>query len=111
MTNISTTEGKEPDYIQDEDLRTPDQLRGDMKDIIKAKMSLNEKATVEGLRTEVELVKSQLESAHEQMRRLIGMYATLTDEFKVFREQRIKDLNVRVNTGSSTPEHVDGSDS
>ena len=103
---ISSTAGKEQDYIQDEDLRTPDELRGDMKEIIKAKLSLREKATVEGVRVEIEVVKQQLEMTHEQMRRLIGMYQTLQNEFTQYKEQRIKELNVRVNCGSTSPEDV-----
>ena len=103
---ISATAGKEPDHINDEDLRTPDELRGDMKDIIKAKLSLREKATVEGVRVEIEVVKQQLEMTHEQMRRLIGMYQTLQNEFTQYKEQRVKELNVRVNGGSTSPEDM-----
>lgn len=101
---IGTTQGKEPDFIQDEDLRTPDQLRGDMKAIHNAKLSLAEKATVEGVRTEIGVLKQQLEMTHEQLRRLIGMYQTLQLEFDQYKLQRIKELNVRVNGGSTTPE-------
>jgi len=49
-------------------------------------------------------LKQQLEMTHEQMRRLIGMYGTLRAEFDTFQQQRIKELNVRVNGGSTTPE-------
>lgn len=105
---IGATEGKEPDHIQDEDLRTPDQLRGDMKAIHRAKLSLNEKATVEGVLTQLSIVKQQLEMTHEQMQRLIGMYATLQGEFTQFKQQRIRELNVRVNGGPTTPEDIDG---
>lgn len=101
---MQSTTGKEPNAIQDEDLRTPDQLRGDMKAINKAKLSLAEKATVEGVRTEISVVKQQLEMTHEQLRRLIGMYGTLRAEFDQFQQQRIKELTVRVNGGSTTPE-------
>ena len=45
--SIGSTSGKEPDHIEDGDLRTPEQLRGDMKEIIKAKMSLVERAYVQ----------------------------------------------------------------
>ncbi|MCK5610502.1 hypothetical protein KAR91_51995 [Candidatus Pacearchaeota archaeon] len=103
---ISATTGKEPDHIQDEDLRTPDQLRGDMKDIVAAKLSIREKATVEGVLTELSVVKQQLEMTHEQLRRLIGMYQTLQGEFTQFKGQRIKELNVRVNGGPTSPEDM-----
>lgn len=103
---IGATTGKEPDYIQDDDLMTLDQMRGAMKDLTKAKMSLNEKATIEGLHTEVQVLKQQLEITHEQIRRLIGMYGTLRNEFNIFQQQRIKELNLKVNGGSTTPEDM-----
>jgi len=104
MNNMQATTGTTPDYVQDEDLRTPDQLRGDMKAINNAKLSLREKATVEGVRTEISVIKQQLEMTHEQLRRLIGMYQTLQNEFTQYKEQRIKELNVRINHGSTTVE-------
>ena len=101
---IGATSGKEPDHIVDEDLRTPDQLRGDMKAINSAKMSLNEKASVEGVMTEISVVKQKLEMTHEQLRRLIGMYQTLQNEFDQYKQQRIVELNMKVNNGSTSPE-------
>lgn len=86
------------------DMRTPEQLRGDMKDIHKARLSLREKATVQGITSEIEVLKQQLEMTHEQMRRLIGMYQTLTEEFKQFKDQRIRELQMKVNCGSTSPE-------
>lgn len=106
--NIGSTEGKEPDHVQDEDLKTLDELRGAMKDIHAAKLSLNEKASVEGVMTEIAALKQQLEMTHEQLRRLIGMYGTLQAEFTQFQAQRVKELNVRINGGSTTPEDYDG---
>ena len=101
---IGATTGKEPDHIEDGDLKSLDEMRGAMKDLHKAKLSLNEKATVEGVQTEITVLKQQLEMTHEQMRRLIGMYSTLRNEFDTFQQQRIKELNVKVNHGSTTPE-------
>lgn len=105
---IGATSGKEPDFIEDGDLKTVEELRGAMKDLHKAKLSLNEKATVEGCMTEMDVMRQKMEMLHEQMRRLIGMYKTISDEFTQFRNQRIKELNVRVNGGSTTPEDLDG---
>jgi len=105
---IGSTSGKEPDAIDDCDLRTPDQLRGDMRAINEARMSLREKGTVAGVMAEISVVKQQLEMTHEQMRRLIGMYQTLQAEFDQYKLQRIKELTVRVNSGSTTPEDMDG---
>lgn len=96
---IGATSGKEPDHIEDGDLKTLDELRGAMKDMHKAKLSLNQKATVEGVMTEIQVLKQQLEMTHEQMRSLLGIYQNLSAEFAQYREQRIKELNVRINGG------------
>jgi hypothetical protein len=106
---IGATEGKEPDHISDEDIQmlSLDDMRGAYKDMHNAKLSLNEKATVEGVMTEIQVLKQQMEMTHEQMRRLIGMYATLSDEFKQYREQRVTELNMKVNHGSTTFEDED----
>jgi len=103
---IGSTTGKEPDFVQDEDLKSPAELRGEMKQIAQAKLSMAEMATVEGVRTEITVLKQQMETTHEQMRRLIGMYQTLRGEFDLFQAQRLKELNVRVNGGSTTPEDM-----
>lgn len=100
---IGATVGKEPDHIEDGDLKSPEEMRGAMKDIISAKLSLNEKATVQGVQTEITVLKQQLEMTHEQIRRLIGMYQTLQNEFTAFKEQRVRELTMRVNGGSTTP--------
>ena len=102
--NIGATEGKEPDHIADEDLRTPDQLRGDMKAIHAAKLSLNEKATVEGVMTEIQALKQQLKMTHGQMNTLIGIYQTLQNEFTEYKQQRVTELQSWVAGGSTTPE-------
>jgi len=101
---IGATEGKEPDFIQDIDCLSLDQMRGAMKDLSKAKLSLAERATVEGVQTEIVVVKQQLEMTHEQLRRLIGMYQTLQNEFDQFKQQRIAELQLKVNHGSTTSE-------
>ena len=101
---MQATTGNEPDFVDDGDLKTVEQLRGAYKDMHKAKLSLNERATVQGIRSEIDVVKQQLEMTHEQLRRLIGMYQTLQLEFTQYKEQRIKELNVKINHGSTTPE-------
>jgi len=100
---IGATVGKEPDFIQDEDLKTPAQLRAGMKSLEKARMSLNEKATLAGVMANQDVLRQQLEMTHEQLRRMIGMYQTLQNEFTAFKNQRITELNMKVNGGSTTP--------
>lgn len=106
---IGATTGKEPDYVEDGDLKSLAEMRGAYKDMQKARLSLNQKATVEGVMVELQVVRQQLDMTHEQMRRLIGMYQTLQAEFDQYKEQRIKELNVRINGGSTTPEDQEAS--
>ena len=94
---------------KDADMKTIDELRGVAKSMQKgyknlhqAKLSLNEKATVQGCLTEMDVMRQKMEMLHEQMRRLIGMYQTLDGEFTQFKQQRVLELNVRVNGGSTT---------
>jgi hypothetical protein len=106
---IGATTGKEPDHIADGDLKTLDELRGAMKDLHKAKLSLNEKATVKGYMTELDVMKQRFEMQGEQINRLIGMYSTLRGEFDQFQRQRVIELQSWLATGgSTTPEDVDG---
>jgi len=100
--SIGATTGKEPDHVADGDLKSLEELRGAYKDMHKAKLSLNERASYQSVMTELSVVKQQMEMTHEQMRRLIGMYSTLSDEFNEYRSQRVRELNIRVNGGSTT---------
>lgn len=105
---IGSTSGKEPDHIEDGDLKTLDELRGAMKDMHKAKLSLNEKATVEGVMVQIDVLRQQMEMQGEQMNRLIGMYATLRDEFDQYKRQRVIELQSWLaNGGSTTPEDME----
>ena len=108
---IGATTGKEPDHVADEDLKTLDELRGAMKDMHKAKLSLNEKATVQGVMTELDVMKQRFVMQGEQINRLIGMYTTLRNEFDQFQRQRVIELQSWLaKGGSTTPEdNKDGS--
>jgi archaellum component FlaC len=107
--SFGSTTTKEPGVIDDEDIKnlSLDEMRGAYKDMHNAKLSLNEKASVEGVVTEIEVLKQQLEMTHEQMRRLIGMYSNLQAEFNQFKQQRVAELNMKVNNGSTTIEDED----
>ena len=107
MSNVGATEGKEPDHISDEDISalSLDEMRGAYQDMHKAKLSLNEKATVQSVLTEMAVVKQQIKMQAEQMNRLIGMYGTLAEEFKQYRQQRVIELQSWLaGGGSTTPE-------
>jgi hypothetical protein len=113
MGSIGATTGDKPDYVQDEDLKSADELRGALEKLDTARLSLNEKATVNGVRADQQILRQQLEMTHEQLRRLIGMYQTLRAEFDQFQAQRVIELQSWLATGgSTTPEDMaDGSNS
>ena len=67
-------------------------------------MTMVEKATVQGVMTEIQVMKQQMEMQAEQMNRLIGMYQTLQGEFDQYKQQRVVELNMKVNNGSTSPE-------
>lgn len=105
---IGSTSGKEPDHIEDGDLKTLDEMRGAMKDLHKAKLSLNEKATVEGVMVQIDVLRQQMEMQGEQMNRLIGMYTTMRDDFDQYKRQRVIELQSWLaNGGSTTPEDME----
>jgi hypothetical protein len=105
MSNIGATTGDKPDFVADEDLKTLDELRGAMKDLDTARLSVCEKATIEGVMVNQDVLRQQLEMTHEQLRRLIGMYQTLSGEFEQYRAQRVIELQSWLaKGGSTTPE-------
>ena len=89
------------------EMLTPAQMRGFVDGLHKAKLSLNEKATVDGNRTEIAVLKQQLAMTHEQLRKLIGAYQGLLDRFDNFERQRVIELHSR-GGGSTTPEDHGG---
>lgn len=74
----------DPDYLSLEELKM---------------LSRAEKATVQGLFNEVQIVKQKMEHLYERLDKLIGLYGTIQHQFQDFQIQRIKELNVRVNGG------------
>lgn len=102
--SIGNTTGKEPDPIMDEDLKSPEELRGAMKDLIDASLSVSEKATVVGIAEEIEVIKLRLADAIEQSQAAVNLAITLQRQFQQFQEQRVKELNLKVRGGSTTPE-------
>lgn len=106
---IGATSGKEPDYIADEDLRTPEQLRGDMKRIADAALTNSEKASVQGVVTEMDVLKLRMAELGEQIQATFNLILTLQGQFQQFQQQRVIELQGR-GGGSTTPEDMeDGS--
>lgn len=101
---IGNTTGKEPDPLMDEDLKSPEELRGAMKDLIDASMSVGEKATVQGIAQEIEVIKQRLADVIEQSQAAVNLAITLQRQFQQFEAQRAKELHLKVAGGSTTPE-------
>ena len=101
---IGATTGKKQDHIADGDLKTMDEMRGAMKELNDAKLSLGEKGTVAGIQSEIAVVKQRMDMMSEQMNTLVAIYQTLQNEFTEYKHQRVTELNMRVNHGSTTPE-------
>jgi len=103
---IGATSGKEPDHIADEDLRTPEQLRGDMKRIADAALTNSEKASVQGIATEMEVLKMRMAELGEQIQATFNLILTLRGQFQQFQQQRVIELQGR-GGGSTTPEDTE----
>ena len=114
----STTEdqdGVPKDYDRgppEEDRKTEAELRGQMKDIAKAKATMGELATFESMRAEMEVLKSLVDDMTTQHNHLITLYSTMRGEFDEYKRQRVVELQSWLaNGGSTTPEDVDGPNS
>ena len=88
----------------EEDRKTEAELRGQMRDIASAKLSMGEIATVEGIMAEMKMMQSQMDDLMEQNNRLINLYETLRGEFEQYRNQRATELQSWVAGGSTSPE-------
>ena len=67
------------------------------------------KATIDGVMRRQEELEQKLANAHEQMRRLIGMYQTLQAQFDQFQRQRVIELNSLVTGGPTQKLNPDAS--
>ena len=70
-------------------------------------LSKKEKATVQGLFNEVEIIKQKMETLHKQLQQTHGVIATINAQFQQFQEQRVKELNLRVNGGPTVNGDLD----
>lgn len=115
MTHIGSTEedidglpkGKVIDRGPPEEMRmTEAELRGEIQTIVKAKKSMGELATIEGVMAEMKMMQSMMDDLCQQNNRLIGMYQTLRNELDTFRNQwNIERQSwIARNGGSTTPE-------
>jgi hypothetical protein len=89
MSNIGKTQ-------DDSDPLTKEEMRGALTKV--------ERATVNGLQREMEILKEMRAEDMEQMNRLVGLYTTLRNEFTQFQQQRAIELNMRVNHGPTAPD-------
>ncbi len=64
----------------------------------------NKTATVSGLLQEMQVQKQQIHKLHEQLNGLMEAYQNLDNQFSVFQAARIRELGMKVNGGSTSPE-------
>lgn len=85
---------------------TPAELRGSMQDVHKAKLTMGEIATVQGVAAEMKVLKAMVDDMTEQHNRVISMIGTLRAEFQQYQQQRAIELQswLAKNGGSTTPE-------
>lgn len=89
----------------EEDRRTEAELRGAMQDVHKAKLTMGELATVQGISEENKMLRSMMDDLCAQNERLIGMFQTLKNELDDFRKQwNIERQSWLAKGGSTTPE-------
>lgn len=88
----------------EEDRKTEAELRGQMRDIAKAKSTMGELATIKGLHEEMVVLRSLVDDMAAQHNKIIGLISTVQNEFSQFREQRATELQSWVAGGSTTPE-------
>lgn len=91
MTNLGST-------VRDGDALPRDFIEGNVK---------QKAATVAGVAVENQILQQKMENLHEQMRRLIGLYQGLHNEFEQFKKQRVIELQARVNGGPTAPDADD----
>lgn len=77
------------------------------REVIEARLSKVERATVTGCLQELDIVKQKLENCYEKLGRMTALYQGLQNQFQQFQVQRVKELNLRVNNGPTVIE--DGS--
>ena len=92
MTTFGSTQEDDGDMLSREDLEM---------------LARAEKATVQGVHQENEILKQKMEHLYEKLDRLIGMYGTLQNEFQQFRQQWVASLNSRINHGPTAPDPED----
>lgn len=88
-----------------EDRKTEAELRGQMQNIAKAKMTMGEIATVKGLQEEMKIMRDLMKDVLDQNNKLVGLYSTIRAEFDQYKQQRAIELQSWLaNGGSTTPE-------
>ena len=83
---------------------TENELRGAMRDVHKAKLTMGEISTVRGLSEEVTVMKEMVDTLTTQHNTLITNYMQLKAEFGQYKQQRAIELQSWLaNGGSTTP--------
>ncbi len=70
-----------------------------LEEAIEKRLTGAERATVQGLYTEVDILKQRIEHAYEKIDRVHGVLNDLMTRITVLERARVTDLNVRINGG------------
>lgn len=66
---------------------------------INKRLSKSEAATVQGLHTELEIVKQRMEHLYEKLERTHRLMGTINNTILELQRARVRELNVKVNGG------------
>jgi ClpP class serine protease len=92
----------------EENRMTEAELRGTMRSIADAKLTMGEQATVKGLVEQVLVLQEMVDSMTEQHNRMVGLVQTTRNELAEFKQQwNIERVSWLAGGGSTTREDVE----
>ena len=91
----------------EENRMTEAELHNSMRTIASAKATMGELSTLEGLKTEMVVLRDMVDTMTEQHNKMIGLVQTMQNQFDQFQKQRAIELQSWLaDGGSTTPEDV-----
>lgn len=69
------------------------------KEEIEQALGRRDKATLDGVLLEFDIVKQKLDNCYEKLSRMTALYQELQNQFQMFQAQRVVELNNMVNHG------------
>lgn len=77
------------------------------KEEFEALLKSREKATVQGVLLEMDILKQKMENCYEKLDRMTKLYMTLDQAFRQFQQQRAIELQAAVNFGPTVRDGTD----